>query len=289
MAVDRRMPATGSAGAGAPEVQHIWVLGHRIRVGIWRGSAQRTPVLMFNGIGARIELLAPLAEALADTEVISFELPGAGGSRAPLLPYTMRMVAFFTSRLLTRLGYERVDVLGVSWGGMAAQQFALQYPRRSRRLVLIATNFGVGSVPGHPATLLKLSTPRRFNDPSFRRRIAGEIYGGSARTRQIVDDLDDRYAAVSRLGYLWQQLALVGWTSAWYLPLLKQPTLILAGDDDPIIPLVNARLMTWLIRRSRLRVFRDGHLFFLSDHHQTARVIREFLDGDGPDLTKGIS
>jgi pimeloyl-ACP methyl ester carboxylesterase len=56
----------------------------------------------------------------------------------------------------------------------------------------------------------------------------------------------------------------------------------MAGDDDPIIPLINASWMATLIPHAILHVVRDGHLFFLTDTTQTSRVISAFLDGRPP-------
>ena len=83
--------------------------------------------------------------------------------------------------MLDALGYHRVDVLGVSLGGIIAQQLAHQTPQRVRRLVLAATGPGLGGVPGSPRVLLALATPRRYYQPDYYRRVAGRIYGGQAR------------------------------------------------------------------------------------------------------------
>jgi poly(3-hydroxyoctanoate) depolymerase len=82
----------------------------------------------------------------------------------------------------------------------------------------------------------------------------------------------------SRRGYLYQQLALLGWTSVPWLPLLRQKTLVLAGDDDPVVPVVNARILASLIRRAKLQIFNDGHLFLISSADEAAKAVREFLD-----------
>jgi poly(3-hydroxyalkanoate) depolymerase len=256
------------------QIRQIDVYGATLRVAIWPGRRGRTPLLMFNGIGASLELLAPFADALGDIETIAFDVPGTGESSLPPLPYRMWMLSLLASKLLDKLGYARVDVLGVSWGGAVAQQFALQNPRRCRRLVLAATSQGFLMVPPKWSVLAKFVTPRRFNDPVFRRAIAGEIYGGKARERP---NMIREFRRTSRRGYLMQQFALLGWTSAPWLPLLRQPTLVLAGNDDPVIPLVNARIMARLIRDSRLHVFDDGHLFLISDAAGAARVVRKFL------------
>ncbi|WP_245488489.1 poly(3-hydroxyalkanoate) depolymerase [Mesorhizobium sp. Pch-S] len=290
MSVDetlRRRNETASdrpvAGTGRREMssRQLRVFGKSIRVAVWPcpGKA-RTPLLLLNGIGASLEMLMPFADALVDREIIAFDVPGSGKSEATILPYRLWMLSMLASGVLDQLGYGRVDVLGVSWGGALAQQFALQNPRRCRKLVLAATSQGMLMVPPRLSVLSKFMTPRRFNDAGYRKQIAGEIYGGKARTEQL---LVEEFRTTSRRGYLYQQLALLGWTSMPWLPLLAQPTLVLAGDDDPVVPLANARVLSMLIRDSRLRVLNDGHLFLISSAEEAAKAVREFLDTNGRD------
>jgi poly(3-hydroxyoctanoate) depolymerase len=267
-------PASISPHSRPMQIKHIEAYGTKLRVAIWPGNAAQTPLLLFNGIGASLELLTPFADSLGDIETIAFDVPGTGESSLPPIPYRLWMLSMLASHVLTQLGYKRVDVLGVSWGGAIAQQFALQNPRRCRRLILAATCQGFLMVPGKLSVIAKFFTPRRFNDPVFRRAIAGEIYGGQARhTPSLIRGL----RPTSKLGYLMQQMAIVGWTSLPWLGLLRQPTLIMAGDDDPIVPLANARLMAKLIRKSRVQVFHDGHLFLISNAANAGRVVRDFL------------
>src|SRR5262245_3763751 len=91
------------------------------------------------------------------------------------------MLARLSAQLLDRLGHEQVDVLGVSWGGALAQQFAFQQAKRCRRLVLAATSPGHLMVPGKLTVLSKMITPRRYKDPDYLNRVAGDIYGGALR------------------------------------------------------------------------------------------------------------
>jgi poly(3-hydroxyalkanoate) depolymerase len=261
------------------QMQHsqIDVYGTSVRVGIWPGDRKRTPLILFNGIGSSLELLAPFADTLGDIETIAFDAPGTGESSDPPIPYRLWMLSMFVSKLLTKLGYDRVDALGVSWGGALAQQFALMNPRRCRRLVLAATSQGFLMKPGKLSVLAKFMTPRRFNDADYRKAIAADIYGGKARHQ---NDSIHEFRKTSKGGYLLQQLALLGWTSVPWLPLLRQPTLVMAGDDDPIIPLVNAKLLSGLIRDSRLHIVNDGHLFLISAAEESGRVVREFLLAD---------
>src|SRR5262249_57347944 len=112
------------------------------------------------------------------SEAIVFDVPGVGGSPAPRLPYRPWTLVRLTAQLLDQLGYGEVDVLGVSWGGALAQQFAFQQGGRCRRLVLAATSPGHLMIPGRLTVLLKMATPRRYKDPDYMGRIAGDIYAG---------------------------------------------------------------------------------------------------------------
>src|SRR4028118_1362599 len=109
---------------------------------------------------------------------------GAGGlgrraappRRRPVRPGRVRTV----TGMLDGVGYDEVDVFGVSLGGVVAQQLARQAPHRVRRLVLAATAPGMGGMPGAPSALLSLATPRRYREPEHYLRIAGRINGGMA-------------------------------------------------------------------------------------------------------------
>jgi|SRR5438046_1644367 pimeloyl-ACP methyl ester carboxylesterase len=136
------------------------VQGQTLRVGIRRGEKTRAPLLIFNGIGANIELVQPFLDALDGPEAIIFDVPGVGGSPSPWLPYRPSSLARLSAQLLDQLGRAQVDVLGLSWGGALAQQFAFQQ-ERCRRLVLAATSPGHLMVPANLTVLLKMATPRR--------------------------------------------------------------------------------------------------------------------------------
>jgi len=237
------------------------------------------PLLLFNGIGANLELVAPFLKAMPQCEVIVFDVPGAGQSPAPQWPYRLFSMARLAAGLLDTLGYGEVDVLGVSWGGGLAQQFAIQYPARVRRLVLAATAMGgVSMVPGRPQVLWKMLNPRRYVDRGYMRSIAADIYGGSLRTN--VDDIElflSHAKGGNRRGYRYQMLAMMGWTSLPWLWRIRQPTLILAGDDDPLVPLINARVQASIMRNARLHVVNDGHLFLLTRAAEVAPVVLDFL------------
>jgi poly(3-hydroxyalkanoate) depolymerase len=257
--------------------------GRALRVAVREGTSGRPPLLLCNGIGASLELLQPFVDALDPRRaVIRFDMPGIGGSPAPVLPYHLAASAPLLAGLLDQLGYGQADVLGISWGGGLAQQFALSRPDRVRRLVLVATAPGALMVPGRPWVLLRMLTPRRHRDPGYAARIAAELYGGSARKNPAV--ARDLLHATTRLGpargYYYQLISSAGWTSLPRLPRLRRPTLILAGDDDPIIPLINGRIMHRLIPQSELHIYHGGHLELAADAERIAPVVEAFLDAD---------
>lgn len=183
--------------------------------------------------------------------------------------------------MLDKLGVDRVDILGLSWGG--ALQFAFQNPRRCRRLVLVATATGALMVPAHPRVLLKMATPRRFGDPEYGKDIAAEIYGGAVRTdpEPVAELFYRQVAAGSWRGYAYQLLAGAGWTSLPLLWAIRQPTLIVAGTDDPIIPVINARIMHRLLPHSTLHLHPGGHIDVVLKAATLGPVLSNFLRSDG--------
>jgi poly(3-hydroxyalkanoate) depolymerase len=262
------------------QLRRITVSGRDTRVCVRPGTVAGVPLVLCNGIGASLDLLQPFIDALDPrVEVVSFDVPGVGGSRAPLLPYTFPALARFLGKVLDQLGYERADVLGISWGGGLAQQFAFQNPRRCRRLVLVSTATGSIMVPANPLTLRKMLTPRRYRDGDYATSIAAELYGGRLRREPELAKalLHEQSRVGSWRGYGFQLLAGAGWTSLPFLPLIRQPTLLLTGGDDPIIRVVNARMMAALLPHARLHVFDDGHLGLVTKADELAPMVAEFL------------
>jgi len=261
------------------DVRTIDVDGQVLRVGIAPGEGP--PLLIFNGLGASFELLAPFTQALGNLETITFDVPGVGGSPVPRNPYRFSGLARLADRMLEQLGYDgEVDALGVSWGGAAAQQFAYSCSRRCRRLILAATTPGVLMIPGRLSLLRHMFDARRYNDAQHLTRIAPELYGGAVRREpELIMEFAHHMQPPQPLGYLYQQMAFLGWTSLRWLPRLRQSTLVLTGNDDPLVPEANARILSSLIPKARLHVVDDGHLFLISSAAQVAPIVREFLSG----------
>lgn len=266
-----------------PQVEYVEVDGINLRVATQHGRV-KPPLLLFNGIGANLELCFPFMEAMAEREIVIFDVPGVGRSQMSWRPRRFSGLARLARKLLDRLGYQVVDVIGVSWGGALAQQFARQYPDRCRRLVLAATSPGAVMVPGRPSALSKMITPKRYLSPTYMQKAAGDIYGGEARRDpKIMAGHTSRIIAPQFMGYIYQLLAGMGWTSIHWLHKIRQPTLIMAGADDPLVPPVNSRIISLLVPNNRLFVVPGGgHLFMLHSLEKVVPVIREFLDSETP-------
>jgi poly(3-hydroxyalkanoate) depolymerase len=276
--------ATATANSG---IRTVAIGGQLVRIAVrpgrrrWRGKpASATPLLLINGIGASLELLEPFVDELDPAlEVIRFDVPGVGGSPLPATPYRFTGLCRLISQLLAELGHDSADVLGISWGGAVAQHFAAFQRSHCRKLVLVSTATGMIMVPAAPSVLGRMATPRRYTDRGYLASVAGELYGGSARTdpASVTAAMNAHNRVGSARGYLYQLGAGLGWTSVPFLPLLRQPTLVLSGDDDPIIPLANARLMRKLIPGAQLHVFHGGHLGLVTEAPQLAPVVSQFL------------
>lgn len=258
--------------------EFVRVDGLQLRVAR-RGSGP--PLLLINGIGAPIEMWEPLARRLDGREVITFDLPGSGRSRPPAVPMRMSGFAGVAAGLLDVLGRRRVDVLGYSFGGLVAQELTRRAPARVRRLILCATAAGVPALPPQPLAFMLMATPLRYYSRSVGGWIVPRIAGGrTARDAQALRrDLDFRQEhPPSVVGYVQQLYAATGWSSQPWLHRLRQRTLVLHGDDDPLVALADARRMSERIPNSRLHVVAGaGHLFLVDEPGRVVDTIDDFL------------
>jgi pimeloyl-ACP methyl ester carboxylesterase len=133
-------------------------------------------------------------------------------------------------------------------------------------------------VPGRLSALTKLVHPRRYTDPEFLNRVGAELYGGSYRhDPELLRRHSHHIRPPTGRGYLYQLMAGWGWSSLPWLRRLRQPTLVMHGTDDPIVPLANGKILAALIPNAQLYVIDDGHLFLIARAAEVAPVIRRFL------------
>jgi len=262
-----------------------------VRVSVRTGSAGSAgasgahPLLLLNGVGAPLETWDPLRERLAPRTTVAFDVPGTGGSPLSWLPTTIAGLARVVGALLDDLGFERVDVLGYSFGGAVAQEFARGMPARVGALVLAATNCGWGSVPGDPAALAALIAPIPVHLlPPGRGSLLA--LSGDQGTRANFSRADTAWAArpPNPLGVWWQALAIGTWTSAPWLHRIVAPTLVLTGADDRVVPPANAHLLARCVPNATLcEVPRAGHFALLADDPgPSAAAVEAFLQAQTP-------
>jgi 3-oxoadipate enol-lactonase len=238
------------------------------------------PMLLVAGIPAVASDWAPLAERLSEyRRVIAFDNRGGGQSTVTPGPYTTALLAADAIALLDHLGIDRADVLGMSLGGMIAQEIALGWPERVDRLVLGCTHCGVD----HAAPMLR-ETGRAFametDDWAERMRALAPFAVSSHADPAFVERFVEKKSrdVQDPEGYRAQIAAALSHDTWERLPLIDQRTIILTGDDDRVIPAASSEVLHERIRDSILYVVADaGHLFFLEQPEESLRALETFV------------
>ncbi|MES1926478.1 alpha/beta hydrolase [Salinisphaera sp. T31B1] len=267
-----------SVKVDSTRAEYVDIEGERLHVVVTPGAG--VPLLVCNEFVANLEILDDFAGAL-DRPVIRFDLPGVGRSSDVRAMRRMGGLARVLAGLLDGLGIDRpVDIMGIGWGGLLAQQFARDHAERTRRLVLAATSSGQLMLPGRLASLVRLARPAGLARAAPDAAQARRLFGGRRN-----DECDAIAVALARArtptrrGHAGQLYALAGYTSLGWLHRLNVPTLVMAGDDDAIVPVVNSRVLALLLPLARLAVVRGGgHWFVLERTDEVVRLISEFLD-----------
>lgn len=269
-----------------PRISYSKIGNQRLRTAIWKGTdkgdGKRTPLLFFNGIGANLEIAQAFADHFTGRDIITFDMPGIGGSPDPSVPYRPWWVAKAAKTILLKHGYDKVDVLGVSWGGGMAQQFTFQNQKMTHRLVLAATAPGVTMVPGDMRAITKMGSPKRYADKEYLTKHFETLYGDSSEGASA---FAENMIPPSVKGYIFQLTAMLGWSSLPFLRFIKVPTLIMMGDKDHIVPVANGKILQFMIKNSRMIVMKGaGHLFLLTRRDESIAIIRDFFEEPEVDM-----
>ena len=270
--------ATTLASTDGVAHRQLRVRGLRIHAEI---HGQGEPLLLHSGLWAEAALWRPLLPYLPGYQVIAFDPPGVGRSDMPDLPLTMAGLASVGAAVLDELGIESAHVLGTSFGGPSPSRWPARHPRRVRRLVLVSTSLGGFSWPGDPVALWLFMQPGTFEQPRLE-QVAGTIFGGRMRTEpELIRSMNIRRPR-GILAAMYRMAPLFGWTSLPWLWTIRQPTLLICGDDDPITPRVNHAIMAMMMRDARLHTVRGGgHLALVDSPAQVGPVIADFLGAPG--------
>ena len=247
-----------------------------------RGEGE--PLVLIPGFAAGAWIWFKQVAALsADFQVITFDPCGIGQSGCSGAGLDIRSLADHVAGLLRGLGIGRAHILGASFGGFVAQEFALVYPAMTRTLTLCCTSFGgANHVPPSTETLMALASTDGFNTesrvrrnlmPAFSPEVAGDH---SIEVEQTVNLRMTN--PVAEETYRAQLMAALGFDAERELPAIKSPTLIVSGDADAIVPVQNSRNLAAKIPNAQLRIINGGsHLFFIERPQEFNRIIMEFL------------
>jgi 3-oxoadipate enol-lactonase len=243
-----------------------------------RGSGE--PLLLMHGLGYGRWGWEPLLEPLADDfRVLFYDNRGIGESDVPPGPYTARQLAEDAVAVLDAAGVERADVIGTSLGGMAAQELALAFPHRLRRLVLACTT--PGGVSAHPMPQqtvdLMLAAPTLAPEVALRRFVENALAPGAPE--ELIDRIYGLRLAnpFDPKGWHAQAAAGVGFDAFDRVPQIEAPTLVITGTEDVVVDPRNSELLAERIPNARLERVPGGHLFFWEDPTRFVRLVEEFL------------
>ena len=226
------------------------------------------PLLLVNGMSRPLQSWDAFAAQLPGRTLISFDAPGVGGSRTPVLPLSIRALAAVAVAVLDAAGVDTArpqaaDVLGFSHGGAVAQQLAIDRPHLVRRLVLVATSCGVGATLGYrQPTLRSLGTPA-----------AGQLW-----------------PRANPVGLVWHSLAYSSWSSIPFLGAITAPTLVVCGTRDRVVPPANSRVLARRIPGASLVLLAAGHDVQRRDPATAlARLVEDFLPSSHQNRPEAIT
>ena len=257
-----------SVGGGS----HLHIQGLRTRVEVYGDGPA---LLLLGGIWGEVAAWHPLRPYFDGFRTITFDAPGIGDTQIPPYPMSLPALSRFALDVLDAVGERRAHVLGVSFGGLVAQQVATIAPQRVDRLVLVSTSSGLLHLPGQMDALLRLMDPLPTDMTGTR---AGRIFGGRIRRDPAL--LARLHLTPPRTAEAyWHRLTgLTGWWgSPWSI---RRPTLVVTGDDDPIVPPANSRILASLIPEARLDVVAGGgHLMLFDSPAEVGPRVAGFLGG----------
>jgi hypothetical protein len=246
------------------------------------GDASKPTLLFMNGSGTTLAtsrlLLAPLADAF---DLVAFDYRGAGNSTTTLDTWSMADYAEDCLAIIDALGLDQVLVLGLSFGGMVALEFAVTNPKRVKRLALWCTSAGGAAGSSYPLELIDNGAGDEA--PSYRRLLLDRRFTNAyLDTHDDARGLADLMASgnttrpVSEASYRIQMAARRHHDVSDRLSALTMETLVAMGRFDGIAPLANGEAIAARVPTAELRSYDGGHGFFVQDRRAFPDTI-EFL------------
>jgi pimeloyl-ACP methyl ester carboxylesterase len=241
----------------------------------WEESGSGEPILLIMGLGYAHQMwfrTRPLLEASYRT--IVFDNRGVGQSDVPAGPYTIAEMADDAVKVLDEAGIERARVLGISMGGMIAQEFAIRYPERVERLVLGCTSFGGKTAKIAAKEVLQILRARAAMTPEEgAEAMVPYIYDAGTPRERIDEDLAVRRKVYpSAEGYLAQVQAINSWSCAERLSGVRARTLVIHGQTDQLIPPENAEMVAKQIAGAEVVMLPHASHIFTTDQPEEAHA-----------------
>ena len=256
-------------------------------IDVWYEQGGSGPPLLFlNGSGGSLESSALLIARFREHfDVLAHDQRGLGRTSIPPGPYTMADYAADAAGLLDHVGWDRCAVVGVSFGGMVAQELAVTWPDRITRLALVCTSSGGEGRPSYPLHELAKRPAAEQAEIGIRlldTRFTPEWLAEHPRDRAIVEQRNERARQARsqerRRGELEQLDARAGHDVWERLPKISCPTLVAGGRYDGVAPPANSEAIASRIPGAEVRLYEGGHLFFWQDR-QAFPDIFGFLSG----------
>ena len=248
------------------------------------------PLLVFNGTGADLRRKPGMFESplVGSFEVVCHDQRGLGQSARPDVRYTMADYAEDAEALLDHLGWMRCRILGISFGGMVAQEFAIRFADRVDRLVLACTSSGGEGGASYPlhelAELEEEDRVLRTLQIADVRMDSDWMEANPEAVRSLVAYQDSSkqpgVGEENRAIGARRQLEARSYHDTWdRLGEIRAPTYLCGGRYDGLATPENMENLAARIPESRLEFFEGGHPFLLQDPSSWARIV-EFLAGD---------
>jgi 3-oxoadipate enol-lactonase len=246
----------------------------------WDAQGDGAPVLLIMGLGWPSSAWYRTRPVLNEHyRTIAFDNRGVGQSDVPPGPYTMAQMAADAAAVLKAANVNTAHILGVSMGGMIAQEFALQYPQRVRSLTLGCTASGGPNAVQASPEIIGVLMSRGLDPEAFAAAINPFIYdAGTSQTRRDEDLAARRKWFPTAEGYFAQLQAIIGWEAYSRLSQIQAPTLVVHGENDRLVPPENAKLISGRIPGAKLVMIPHASHVFNTDQPEAAHaVILEFL------------
>lgn len=253
-----------------------------------RGEGPR--LLFVNGSGATLERVGPLLDILAaEFDLLAHDQRGLGRTEIPPEPYAMADYAADIAGLLDHVGWDRCRVIGISFGGMVAQEFAVTWPERVERLALLCTSSGGAGGSSFPLHELEDLDPAeraerapRLLDSRFTPEWLAQHPGDQMMTQGFASGaMTAGLTEEQRRGAAAQLDARRYHDVFDRLGRISCPTLVGAGRYDGIAPVANSEAIVSAIPAARLRVYDGGHAFLGQDPAAFPEVIGFLRDDAG--------